>query len=158
MSRLTTDSIKYHSEIKKKLTEKFESDYTPQWNYCEMNQLLNYAYSFTFLTKEGLQNRKLIYRSWVNNLKYETQLGIYHLDNIIVDEEEIRFSLNDIFEIQEIIKRDINPIENKGIVLDGYDKQFMDFKLNKKITWNLDKEMNESLSLLITKIRELKNT
>ena len=158
MSSLTTDSIKYYNEVKKIRTQKFESEWTPVWSYCEMTQLLIYAYSFTFLTKEGLQNRKLIYRKWINSLKNEIQLGIYNLNDIMFQEEEINCSLNDTFEIQEMIKRDINLIEDKGVVLHGYDKQFTDFKLNKQFTWNLDREMNNNLFLLINKIRQLKST
>ncbi len=154
MSNLTTDSIKYHAEIKRRLTEKFESGWTPVWNYCEMTQLLNYGLSFTFLMKEGLQNRKILFRNWINNINNEAKLGIYNLDNIRIKEEEISFTLDDTFEIQNLIKRDIGTIKNKGIVLDGYDKQFTEFKSNSKFKWNLDEEMNKDLSLLIKKIKK----
>jgi len=158
MSNLTTDSIKYQSEIKNRLTGNFDNAWRPLWIYSEMSQLINYAFSYSFLIKGQISNHKLIHRKWINNLSDETRLGIYRIDSIKIKEEEINCSLNQIFEIQELAKRELSTSHYEGIVLDGHDNQFIDFKLKKYFNWNLDEEMNENLAELVSKIKMIKTT
>lgn len=68
MSKITNNSIEYHTEVKRKLKDEFDINWKPLWNYTEMTQTLNYGYSFTFLVKDGLSNRRLLYRNWRNEL------------------------------------------------------------------------------------------
>lgn len=158
MSKITNNSIEYHTEVKRKLKDEFDINWKPLWNYTEMTQTLNYGYSFTFLVKDGLSNRRLLYRNWRNELNKKDRIGIYNLNAIIIEEEVIDISLNDLFEIQEMIKRDIKVTKFEGIILDGYFKQFTDHKLKKELVWNIDDEMNKCLSDLIFRIRKLKST
>lgn len=156
MSSITTDSLKFHQEIKKLLTGGFDSGWTPLWSYCEMTHMLIYGFAFTFLIKGGLQASKLLYRKWNNGTPGLNPYGIFDLSSIKIDEEEVSISLNDIFEIQEMIKTGVGVTESNKIVLDGYHMEFVDFKTGKKLTWNLDSEMNPGLSTLARKIRKLK--
>ena len=155
MTRFTTDPNKYQSEIRRLLTKDFDSDWKPLWNYFEMTQLLSYGYSITFLVKENISSHKLLFRNWRNNLKFETEIGIFNLDKIIIDEIEFNIKLNDIYEIQELIKGDISILKTQFIILDGYFKEFNDYKSEQKIKWNIDEQMNEHLAKLIFKIRQI---
>lgn len=158
MLELTTDSEKYFARIKEHLTERFDADWSPEWNYCEMTQLLHYAYSLTFLRQKGSANSKVLYKNWIIDIKAEHRLGIYNLDSIRTHEEEIHLPISKSLEILEMLKnKSISTLKLEGIVLDGYFNQLTNFKQNKKLNWNLDEEMNDSLSLLIQEIRKLKS-
>lgn len=158
MSSITTDSIKFHQEIKRRLTTDFDSEWTPLWIYSEMTSMLIYGFSFSLLINQGIQTHKLFYRNWNNENLNRNQFGIFNLGLIKIDEEEILVSLSKISEIQELIKREIVVTEEKGIVLDGYQKEFIHYKSEKKLNWNLDERVNSNLALLIRKIKKLKNT
>jgi len=89
------------------LTSEFGVDWTPLWNYCEMTSMLIEGHSWTLLMKNGLENRKLIYRNWKRAEQNEkNDLGIFSLDNIRINEEELFTSLNKIFEIQDLLESD----------------------------------------------------
>ena len=158
MSSITTDSIKFHQEIKRRLTNDFDPEWTPHWSYCEMTSMLIYGFSISLLINQEIKNHSLIYRNWNTETLNENQYGIYNLSLIKIDEEKIPISLIKIAEIQELIKRKIVVTEQKGIVLDGYHKEFIDYNSEKKLIWNLDERMNNDLALLISKIKKLKNT
>jgi len=157
--KLTTDSIKYHSEIKRLLTSEFDADWTPLWNYCEMTSMLIEGHSWTLLMKNGLENRKLIYRNWKRDEQSEkNDFGIFSLDNIRVNENEQSISLNKIFEIQNLLKSDLIITKSEGIVLDGVDYELTDFKTEQKYEWKLDTDMNSNLKILIEKITKKNST
>jgi len=157
--KLTTDSIKYHSKIKRLLTSEFDVDWTPLWNYCEMTSMLIEGHSWTFLMKNGLDNRKLIYRNWKRAEQNEkNDFGIFSLDNIRINEEEQSISLNKIFEIQNLLKSDLIISKSEGIVLDGVDYELTDFKTERKYEWKLDTELNSNLKILIEKITKKNST
>lgn len=145
--KITTDSIKYHSKVNKLLTSGFDVSWTPLWNYCEMTSLLIEGHSWTFLIRDGLENRKLIYRSWKCSEK--NNFGIFNLDNIRINEEELSISLNRIFEIQNRLKADLSINKFKGIILDGMDYELTDFKIKRRYEWKLDQEMNSNMKELI---------
>ncbi len=150
---LTTDSLKYYFEINKRLTSEFDTDWIPLWNYCEMTSMLTEGHSWTFLIKGGLENRKLIYRNWKNseqNSKYK--LGIFSLKDIKIDEKELSISLNELFEIQNLLKSDLTTNRTKKIILDGVRHELTDFKTERKYEWKLNEEMNSNLKQLIEKI------
>ncbi len=157
MTSITNDSVKYQKEIKRRLTSDYEEGWASVWTYCEMTQMLVHGYSLTFLLKGSFNNRKLLYRSWQQVQYLEATPGIYNLDHIHLHEEEIAVSLTDLFFIQEWAKKDIRTLDRKGIVLDGYHKEFTDHKTGKTLTWNLDDEMNAPLSELVYKIKSLTN-
>lgn len=152
MPIITNNLEQFHDEIVRRLTRDFDAEWQLLWTYCEMTQLLTYAFSVTFLINENLGKRQLFYRIWENDY-YDRISGIYNLELIKIKEEELLISLNDITEFQEFIKRDIGTVKYEGIVLDGYRKEFIDFKTNKTLIWNLDEEMNEPLRILVEKVR-----
>ncbi len=150
---LTTDSLKYYFEINKRLISEFDAEWTPLWNYCEMTSMLIEGHSWTFLIKGGLENRKLIYRNWKNSEQNsKNDLGIFSLEDIKIVEKEMSISLNEIFEIQNILKSDLTIKRTKKIVLDGVRYELIDFKSERKYKWKLDEEMNSNMKQLIEKI------
>ena len=158
MSNLRTDSIKYQKFVKNRLVENKHKNWKPLWSYIEMTQLPSYGYSLILILKENTSKRKLLYREWRNNLNLENQIGIFNLDRIIIDEYELQFQLNEIFEIQELTSRQINILDEKFIILDGYIKEFKDYKWGKELNWNIDEQVNDNLKRLVDKIRKLKST
>ena len=150
---LTTDSIKYYSEINRLLTSEFGVNWTPLWNYCEMTAMLIEGHSWTFLIKNGLENRKLIYRNWKSSEQNsKNDLGVFCLEDIKVDEKELSISLNEIFEINNLLKSDLTINRTKKIVLDGVRYELTDFKTRCKYQWKLEEEINSNLKQLIEKI------
>jgi len=158
MSYLTNDREIYQETIRKNLNHQCHNGWKPLWSYFEMTQLLTYGFSITLLIKDKIVNRKLIYRYWNNESINKISSDLYDLNSIIISEIELKIMLNDIFQIQELIKNEIDTVEFKGVVLDGYFKEFSEYYNNKKITWNIDEEMNSYLSTLIEKILSLKHT
>lgn len=126
---LTTDSLKYYFEINKRLTSDLDADRIPLWNYCEMTSMLIEGQSWTFLIKGGLENRKLIYRNWKNSEQNsKNDLGIFSLNDIKIVEKELSISLNELFEIQNLLKSDLTINRTKKIILDGVRYELTDFK------------------------------
>ncbi|GAB1858689.1 hypothetical protein MHTCC0001_35290 [Flavobacteriaceae bacterium MHTCC 0001] len=145
---LTTDSLKYYFEINKRLISEFDTDWIPLWNYCEMTSMLIEGHSWTFLIKDGLENRKLIYRNWKNSEQNsKNDLGVFSLEDIKIVEKELSISLNEVFEIQNILKSDLTINRTKRIVLDGVRYELTDFKTERKYEWKLDEEMNSNCRL-----------
>mgnify|MGYP000392124620 CR=1 FL=1 len=131
--KLTTDSIKYHSEIKRLLTSEFDVEWTLLLNYCEMTSMLIKGRSWTFLMKDKLAKQKLIYREWIHNEQGEkNDLRIYSLGNIKIAEKELFVPLNDVYEIQNILNSNIKINATESIVLDGINYELTDFKTNRK--------------------------
>jgi hypothetical protein len=157
--KFTTDYIKYHLEIKKRLTSEFDAEWTPLWNYCELTSMLIEGHSWTLLMKNGLANRKFIYRKWNQSEQNEkNDLGIFSLDKIKINEKELSISLNRIFEIQNLLDSDLTLNKAKGIVLDGVIFKLTDFKTKRKYNWKLDEEMNSNLKQLTEIITEKNST
>ena len=139
--RLTTDSSKYHSEIKKLLTSNYDDEWTPLWSYCEMTSMLIEGYSFTFLAKDGLRKRKFLYRRWSYAEQDEkNDLGIFNLEGVKISEEEDYFSLHEVYEIQNILEAGLKITKTDKIVLDGIDFEMTDFRTNQTYTWKLEEE------------------
>jgi hypothetical protein len=150
---LTTDSLKYYFEINKRLASEFDSDWTPLWNYCEMTSMLIEGQSWTFLIKGGLENRKLIYRNWQNSQQNsKNDLRIFSLEDIKINEKELSISLNEIFEIQNLLKSDLTINRTKKNILYGVRYELADFKTERKYEWKLEEEMNSNMKQLIEKI------
>ncbi len=157
--KLTTDSIKYHSEIKRLLTSEYDADWTPLWNYCEMTSMLIEGHSFSFLMKGGLAKRKFIYRKWnYSEQDKKNDLGIFSLENIKISEEELSISLNELFEIQNLLSSNIEINRTDKIVLDGIDFELTDFKTDRKYVWKLDEEIDTNIKRLVEIITEKKST
>jgi hypothetical protein len=157
--KLTTDSIKYHSEIKRLLSSEFDAEWTPLWNYCEITSMLIKGHSWTFLMKGGLEKRKLLYREWNREEQVEkNDFGFYSLENIKITEKEMSISLNEIFEIQNILKSDLEINITENIVLDGIDYELTDFKTDRKHIWKLEEEINNDLKRFVDIITNKNST
>ncbi|WP_452231366.1 hypothetical protein [Lacinutrix sp. MEBiC02595] len=157
--KLTTDSIQYHSEIKRLLTSEFDDEWTPLWNYCEMTSMLITGHSWTFLMKNGLATRKLIYREWNRaELGQKNDFGIYSLENIKIKEKELSVSLNEIYEIQNILKLGLEISETQKIVLDGTEYELTDFKTSRKYNWKIEEEIDNNLKKIIEIITNKNST
>lgn len=157
--KLTTDSIKYHSEIKRLLTSDYDAGWTLLWNYCEMTSMFFEGHSFSFLMKDSLGKRKFIYRKWNHTeQKDKNDLGIFSLENIKITEEELPISLNELFEIQNFLNSDLQINKTNGFVLDGIDFELTDFKNDRKYSWKLDEERDIKIKRLVEIIKKKKST
>ena len=151
MERISRDTIALFNELKKELSRiDLEQNENLRFTYCEIGQLLTHAYSVSLTTSD---KKFLKLKNWNTKFYREGfENGFFNLDRLAITEKKIEITDLEFSNFQELMNKDLNKNTLSGIILDGL---FCQFKIGEKtLKWNIDKEMNENLSELISLLRK----
>ena len=119
-----------------------------KFRYCEISQLLTYAYSVNCIVGE---RNYLSIKTW--NAGYDNKrFGVvYNIDRLAITENRLNIHDNELFEINNLLANDLAVMKSGNIVIDGL---YCELKYNNVIlNWNTDMEMNTCLYGLVNYIR-----
>ena len=155
MERFTNDKIRFLNQIKVELFDFEDSaNWITEFEYIEMPYFLNYAFSVNYSVNHAKNEFRLIQKNW--NSEYDNsrfKLGIFNIDRLAISKEIIKTSKEENAKFNSIDKRKLETIDYEGIVLDGLICELKVPQIEKHLTWNVDKEMNDELSILVNQIR-----
>jgi hypothetical protein len=95
----------------------------------------------------------LLVRHWNQDPGQNIPLGIFNLDNIKIDEDQVEISADDISILRNIKTIDIEIKDLDGIILDG-----IDFKLivnGQQFQWRASEQITMELQQLLSKMIDL---
>ncbi len=158
MEKLTNNRDEFLNQIKVELLGyESEGDWKEIFTYAEIPFFLRYAFSYNWSINIKTSKYRLKRKEW--NAEYDHlrfNKGIYNLDRLAIKEKELLIDMEAENYLHSINWGNINTIEFKGIVLDGLMCELRIHKIEKSFNWNIDEEMNEDLTKLISVIRNWK--
>ena len=95
----------------------------------------------------------LLVRQWSQDLGEGGRLGIYNLDSITIDENQVLVSSDNLSAIRKIKTTDIEIKDSKEIILDGVD--FGLIVRGQRFRWRTDSQISADLKGLLEKMVEV---
>lgn len=147
-TRLTNKYLDFISHVETELTKPFSGD--SEFIFTVFPSLGSGHFSIQLIEAD---EPFLLVRQWSQDLGEGGRLGIYNLDSIIIDENRVLVSSDDLSAIRAIKTFDVQIKDLNSIILDGVD--FSLIVRGQRFRWKTDSQISADLKALFKKIVEL---
>jgi hypothetical protein len=152
-TRLTTDYSEYIKKVELKLMNPFSGD--TRILYSMFPELGNGHFSIQLIEAK---QPYILFRQWVQDLGESARLGVYHLQNISIEEKIINIPASDYHEMYALADSEIEISAMKGLMLDGANHYLVIFRQQpRRFHWQDDGQIGAKTKELVSRLLDRVN-